>query len=79
MKAKAVVSVFLLTLISPSAAFAAVEGETAYIFNSLLFLIGGFLVMFMAAGFTMLEAGMYGVKMSLIFASKTSPFMRWQG
>lgn len=32
--------------------------ETAFIFNSLLFLIGGFLVFFMAAGFAMLEAGL---------------------
>jgi Amt family ammonium transporter len=32
--------------------------ETAFIFNTLLFLIGGFLVMFMAAGFAMLEVGM---------------------
>ncbi|MBA5778634.1 ammonium transporter [Stappia sp. F7233] len=32
--------------------------DTAYIFNTLLFLIGGFLVMFMAAGFAMLEAGL---------------------
>jgi ammonium transporter, Amt family len=35
-----------------------VSEEVAFIFNSLLFLIGGFLVMFMAAGFAMLEAGM---------------------
>jgi Amt family ammonium transporter len=34
------------------------KAETAYIFNTLLFLIGGFLVMFMAAGFAMLEAGL---------------------
>lgn len=39
-------------------ASAEVSGETAYIFNSLLFLIGGFLVMWMAAGFAMLEAGL---------------------
>ncbi len=32
--------------------------ETAFILNSLLFLMAGFLVMFMAAGFAMLEAGM---------------------
>ena len=32
--------------------------DTAYVFNTLLFLIGGFLVMWMAAGFAMLEAGM---------------------
>ena len=31
--------------------------STAFIFNTLLFLIGGFLVMWMAAGFAMLEAG----------------------
>jgi ammonium transporter, Amt family len=36
----------------------AVNAETAYIFNTLLFLIGGFLVMWMAAGFAMLEAGL---------------------
>ena len=32
--------------------------HSVFIFNSLLFLIGGFLVMFMAAGFCMLEAGL---------------------
>ena len=32
--------------------------ETQYVLNTLLFLIGGFLVMWMAAGFAMLEAGM---------------------
>ncbi len=37
---------------------AAPAADTAYIFNTLLFLMGGFLVMFMAAGFCMLEAGM---------------------
>ncbi|WP_230279242.1 ammonium transporter [Croceicoccus sp. Ery15] len=51
----------------PAAAFAqeeavpaaeAVSGGTAYILNTLLFLIGGFLVMWMAAGFAMLEAGL---------------------
>lgn len=37
---------------------AQVSPETAYVFNTLLFLIGGFLVMWMAAGFAMLEAGL---------------------
>jgi len=32
--------------------------NVAYIFNTLLFLMSGFLVMFMAAGFAMLEAGL---------------------
>ncbi len=35
-----------------------VQAETAFIFNTVLFLMGGFLVMFMAAGFAMLEAGL---------------------
>jgi len=37
---------------------AAVSEEVVWIFNSLLFLIGGFLVFFMAAGFAMLEGGL---------------------
>ena len=43
---------------APVAEAAGVSPETAYIFNTLLFLIAGFLVMFMAAGFAMLEAGL---------------------
>ena len=35
-----------------------VATDTVFILNSLLFLVGGFLVFFMAAGFAMLEAGM---------------------
>ena len=34
------------------------KAENAFVFNTLLFLVGGFLVMFMAAGFAMLEAGL---------------------
>lgn len=36
---------------------AGVPQESTFVFNSLLFLVGGFLVMWMAAGFTMLETG----------------------
>ncbi len=36
--------------------------ELAYILNTLLFLIGGFMVMWMAAGFCMLEAGLVRTK-----------------
>lgn len=39
-----------------------VSPGTAYILNTLLFLIGGFLVMWMAAGFAMLEAGLVRAK-----------------
>jgi Amt family ammonium transporter len=41
-----------------SPALAEVPGETAFIFNTLLFLIMGAFVMWMAAGFAMLESGM---------------------
>ena len=40
----------------------AVPRDSAFIFNTLLFIIGGFLVMWMAAGFAMLEAGMVRTK-----------------
>jgi ammonium transporter, Amt family len=40
----------------------AIALETQYVFNTLLFLIGGVLVMWMAAGFTMLEAGLVRAK-----------------
>jgi len=50
---------FTLTLFAASAAHAvSIQSEAAYIFNTLIFLIGGFLVMFMAAGFSMLESGL---------------------
>ncbi len=49
--------VCLLCLL-PLPALAQAFQETSFIFNTLLFLICGFLVMFMAAGFCMLEAGL---------------------
>ncbi len=51
-------AVFAGAAYAQDATTAAVSKDTAYIFNTLLFLIGGFLVMFMAAGFAMLEAGL---------------------
>ena len=50
------------TIILPSAANAAPDAETAYIFNTFSFLIHGFLVALMAAGFCMLEGGLVRVK-----------------
>ena len=41
-----------------AAAVSAVPTDTVWILNTLLFLIGGFLVFWMAAGFAMLEAGL---------------------
>jgi Amt family ammonium transporter len=44
--------------VAASPALADVSGETAFVFNTLSFLLCGFMVMFMAAGFAMLESGM---------------------
>lgn len=41
---------------------AATAANVDYVFNTVLFLIGGFLVMWMAAGFAMLEAGLVRTK-----------------
>ncbi|MYH41667.1 MAG: ammonium transporter, partial [Chloroflexi bacterium] len=54
----ALAGALVVFLLWPSAASAAgVEGETAFVLNTLSFLLWGGLVMWMAAGFTMLEAG----------------------
>ena len=50
-------SAVLVFALLPAEARAAVEGEAQFVFNSFAFLIWGALVMWMAAGFTMLEAG----------------------
>ena len=44
------------------AAATAVPGDSKYVMNTFLFLVAGFLVMWMAAGFAMLEAGMVRTK-----------------
>ena len=58
-----------LTLLS-SLAYAGVDAEVSYILNTLLFLIGGFLVMWMAAGFAMLESGLVTSKSVSTIAAK---------
>ena len=50
------------TAISTPALAAEVGAHGVFILNSLLFLVSGFLVMFMAAGFCMLEAGLVRAK-----------------
>ena len=51
-------TVGLLGVALAGPAYAEVELETQFVFNTLLFLMTGFLVMFMAAGFCMLESGL---------------------
>ena len=53
-----------------SVARAEVDAETAYIFNTFLFLVCGFLVMWMAAGFAMLESGLVTSKSVSTIAAK---------
>jgi Amt family ammonium transporter len=48
----------LPTLAAAESAPTLVAKDTVFILNSLLFLVGGFLVFWMAAGFSMLEAGL---------------------
>jgi len=62
--------VFLLNMSSAGMAETTVSGEVQAIFNSLLFLICGFLVMFMAAGFAMLESGMVTSKSVSVICAK---------
>ena len=60
----------LLSLTSVVNAETTVSAEVGFIFNTLLFLVCGFLVMFMAAGFTMLESGMVTSKSVSVICAK---------
>ena len=61
---------FLLNMTSTGYAETTVSAEVGFIFNTLLFLICGFLVMFMAAGFAMLESGMVTSKSVSVICAK---------
>ena len=54
----------------PAHAETTVSAEVGFIFNTFLFLVCGFLVMFMAAGFAMLEAGMVTSKSVSVICAK---------
>ena len=62
--------VMLMGLTSAGHAETTVSAEVGFIFNTLLFLICGFLVMFMAAGFAMLESGMVTSKSVSVICAK---------
>ena len=61
---------FLMNMTSTAYADTTVSAEVSFIFNTLLFLICGFLVMFMAAGFAMLESGMVTSKSVSVICAK---------
>ena len=54
----------------PAIANAAVDGETAFVLNTFAFLVWGALVMWMCAGFTMLEAGSVRTKNAAMICLK---------
>jgi Amt family ammonium transporter len=60
----------LFTSLFSVSAYAGTDDETAYALNTLLFLVSGFLVMLMAAGFCMLESGMVTSKSVSTIAAK---------
>ena len=62
--------IMLMGLTSVGNAETTVSAEVGFIFNTLLFLICGFLVMFMAAGFAMLESGMVTSKSVSVICAK---------
>jgi len=61
---------FLLNMTSVASAETTVSSEVGFIFNTFLFLVCGFLVMFMAAGFAMLESGMVTSKSVSVICAK---------
>ena len=69
---KLIKSTLLLSImmIMPAAAETTVSAEVGFIFNTFLFLVCGFLVMFMAAGFAMLESGMVTSKSVSVICAK---------
>ena len=62
--------IFMLSMSSAAMADTTVSAEIGFIFNTLLFLICGFLVFFMACGFAMLESGMVTSKSVSVICAK---------
>jgi Amt family ammonium transporter len=62
--------IFLIALTTSSHAETTVTPEVSFVLNTLLFLMGGFLVMWMAAGFCMLESGLVTSKSVSVICAK---------
>jgi ammonium transporter, Amt family len=62
--------IFLFNMSDIGMADTPISAEVGFIFNTLFFLICGFLVMFMAAGFAMLESGMVTSKSVSVICAK---------
>ena len=66
----AVSFILLMGMTSAGMADSTVSAEVGFIFNTFLFLMCGFLVMFMACGFAMLESGMVTSKSVSVICAK---------
>ncbi len=62
--------ILLMALTTSSHAETTVTPEVGFVLNTLLFLMGGFLVMWMAAGFCMLESGLVTSKSVSVICAK---------
>ena len=62
--------ILLMSMTSVGMADTTVSAEVSFIFNTFLFLMCGFLVMFMACGFAMLESGMVTSKSVAVICAK---------
>ena len=62
--------VLLMSMSSAGMAESTVSAEVGFIFNTFLFLMCGFLVMFMACGFAMLESGMVTSRSVAVICAK---------
>ena len=65
-----IVAILLICALLPTPARAAIEGEAQFVLNTFGFLVWGALVMWMAAGFTMLEAGSVRTKNASVICLK---------
>ncbi len=65
-----IIAVLLICTLLPMPAWAAVEGEAQFVFNTFGFLVWGALVMWMGAGFTMLEVGSVRTKNASVICLK---------
>ena len=65
-----IVAMLMACVLWPVPAWAAIEGEAQFVFNTFGFLVWGALVMWMGAGFTMLEVGSVRTKNASVICLK---------
>ena len=65
-----ILAMILVCAFAPAQGMAAIEGEAQFVLNTFAFLVWGALVMWMAAGFTMLEAGSVRTKNASVICLK---------